>query len=93
MYIKLKDDVPFNALVLDYGFIEDEANCEHPEDHYYWLNNYYYQANDDFRITINMLSRKLEVLCLAKEERLHQMSELIPVIELVQDGLLEIKGD
>lgn len=89
-YIKLKDNVPFDALVLDYGFIKDEANCENPEDHYYWLNNYYYQGNNDFRITINMLNRKLEILCLAKEEELYQLSELIPIMELIEDGLLEI---
>lgn len=87
--IKLKNTISFDEL-LQYGFIEDAANCEHPEDHYYFLNNYYYQANEDFRIVINTLSRKVEIFCLAEESGLNQMSELIPLMELIEDGLLRI---
>lgn len=89
-YLKLKEDVPFSELE-KYGFEKDATNCEDPEDHYYWLNNYYAQVHDDFRITVNMNERSIDVLCLCEETGLHNISNLKPLYDLIINNLVEVK--
>lgn len=86
-FIKLKDGIDF-AKLLEFGFMEDEVNCE-KGDHYYHLNNYYIQI-DDFRITVNMLDRHIDILCLASEKRLYNMFNLKSLYQLVSNNMVEL---
>lgn len=87
-FMRLKEDVEFKNLV-DFGFEEDPANCE-KGDHYYHLNNYYTQVGKDFRVTVNMIDRHIDVLCLAKESGLHNMFNVKPLFDLFSNGLVEV---
>lgn len=85
--VRLKKDVPFKTLK-EYGFVEDDANCE-PGDHYYHGNNYYLEKGD-FRITVNMHDRHIDILCLAKETGVHNIFEVKPLFDLFTSGLVEV---
>lgn len=85
----IKDTVNFNQLS-EYGFVEDEANCNDPEDHYYYLNNWYCQ-NGNFRITVSTLSKRLDILCLAKDRELYNIYDFDVLFDLFNDGLIEKK--
>lgn len=87
-FIKLKDDVPFQNIA-KFGFEEDFANCEDPRDHYYHLNNYYCQVNKEFRITVNMNSRRIDILCLPSDVGVHNISNIKPLYDLISNGLVE----
>lgn len=87
-YIKLKDDVPFHILTR-FGFEEDSANCE-PGDHYYHLNNYYIQINNEFRITVYMTNRCIDILCLPSDTCVHNIYNIKPLFDLISNGLVEI---
>lgn len=88
--IRLKDSVPFQKLI-ELGFVEDPVNCEEG-DHYY-LNNYYFSVTEEFRITVNLLSRHIDVLCLPKDTGLHNMFNLKPLHDLLINGLVEVVED
>lgn len=85
--MKLKRDINFNDLI-QYGFVEDEVNCEHPEDHYYHLNNYYNQIHEKFRIVINVHSRNIEIFCLS--DGLENTDNLNVLYRMIRDGIIEI---
>lgn len=87
-FIRLKDDVDFGKLN-EFGFEEDSANCE-KGDHYYHLNNYYIQVGKDFRVTVNMLDRHIDILCLTSETGLHNMFNIKPLYDLISFGLTEV---
>ena len=87
-FIKLKDGVGFNKLI-EYGFEEDPVNCK-KGDTYYHLNNYYIQVNDTFRITVNMLDRHIDILCLVNESGLYNIFNLKPLYQLITNGLVEV---
>jgi hypothetical protein len=87
-FVKLKDEVNFEKLT-DFGFVEDDSNCE-KGDVYYHLNNYYVQAGKDFRVTVNILDRHIDVLCLAQETGVHNIFNVKPLFELLTSGLVEI---
>lgn len=89
--LKLKKEVSFETLS-KYGFIEDPVNCEHPDDAYYWLNNWFYQANEEIRITISINNRGIEVLCLPKHLRLVNSFNIDVLFDLFKDGLIETVG-
>ena len=86
-YIKLKDCVSFDDLI-KYGFVEDEANCE-AGDTYYHLNNWYTQIGN-FRVTINIHSRHIDILCLPKDRVIHNMYNLSVIYRLITDGLVDL---
>ena len=83
----INDTIDFYQLS-KYGFTEDPVNCEHPEDHYYYLNNWFWQ-HGDFRITVNTLDRKLDILCLAKNRELYNIYDFDVLYDLFKDGLVE----
>ena len=85
--IKLKNDIDFTKLIT-FGFTEDPANCE-PGDTYYHGNNFYKQIGD-FRITVNIHSRRIDMLCLAKETGLHNIYNLKPLYDLISSGMIEV---
>jgi len=87
--MKIKKDVPLSTL-LDFGFIEDPVNCDHPEDTYYHLNNYYIQIHDHFRITVNIFSKQIEILYLSNSDGLSNTSNLDILYELFVNNLIEI---
>ena len=86
--IKLKDDVDFEKLK-ELGFEPDPANCDHPADHYYHLNNYYAAVGENFRVTVNTVNRSVDVLCLAGSAGLHNMANIKPLFDLLSSGLVE----
>lgn len=86
--MKLKDNIPLERLS-DYGFIKDPVNCDHPEDTYYHLNNYYIQIHDNFRITVNMFSKRIEILCLSDGQGVENTSNLDVLYDLFADDLIE----
>lgn len=86
-FVKLKDDVDFEKLK-EFGFEEDPNNCE-VGDHYYHLNNYYIQVGEDFRVTVNMLNRCIDVLCLPKVTSVYNMFNVTPLFDLMTSGLVE----
>jgi len=86
-FIKLKDDINFKEL-FKFGFVEDPTNCEYG-DTYYHLNNYYLQIGD-FRITVNTISRHIDILCLAKEKGLHNIFNLKPLYGLISNDMVEL---
>lgn len=86
--IKLKKEVDFKELI-QFGFEEDPSNCD-AGDHYYYMNNYYVQVGKDFRVTINMHDRHIDVLCLASEPGLHNMFNIKPLYDLLSSGLVEV---
>ena len=89
--MKLKDSVDFKELE-KYGFIEDPNNCEEGE-HYYGENNYYYEFkscySSEFRLVVNIHTRKFEILAMAKNTGLLQLCDLDIIMELMKDGLIE----
>jgi len=87
-YIKLKDNINLNKLA-QYGFIEDPTNCEHPEDHYYHLNNWFCQINNEFRITVNTNNRHIDILCYVEETGLFNIFNLKPLYNLIKDNMVE----
>lgn len=90
-YIKLKDFIDFKKLE-EFGFQEDPANCE-PGDHHYHMNNYFIQIDDHFRITVNMIDRHIDVLCLAEEKSLYNIFNLKPLFDLIASDLVEVVDD
>lgn len=86
-FIKLKDGIDFKELV-KYGFEEDPVNCE-KGDTYYHLNNYYIEIGD-FRITVNILDRHIDILCLVSEGGLYNIFNLKPLYQLIIDDMVEI---
>lgn len=90
-YLKLKDHVPFDAL-LPYGFIEDPANCE-PGDHYYHMNNHYYDGGTNtFRLVVEHLDRRVSMLHRGADD-LRQFDDLSVIAKLTADGLVDIVAD
>lgn len=87
-YIKLKDDIEFKKLK-KYGFFEDEVNCEEG-DHYYHLNNYYIEIGN-FRITVNMIDRHIDILCLSNETGVHNIFNLKPLYDLIVNNMVEVR--
>jgi hypothetical protein len=87
-HIRLKKEVDFKKLI-EFGFEEDQANCE-IGDHYYHLNNYFVQVGKEFRVTVNILDRHIDVLCLASEPGLHNMFNIKPLYDLLSSGLVEV---
>ena len=89
--MKLKDNIDFKKLE-KYGFIEDPNNCEEGE-HYYGENNYYYEFKScysaEFRLVVNIHTRKFEILAMAKNTGLLQLCDLGVIVELMKDGLIE----
>lgn len=88
-FIKLKDNIQFNELE-KFGFEEDTVNCEQG-DYYYYLNNYYAQIDKEFRISINMHSRYIELLCLPSDLSVHNIYNLKPLVDLIINDLVEIE--
>lgn len=90
-YLKLKDHVPFDAL-LPYGFIEDPANVE-PGDHYYSTNNHYYDGGTDtFRLVVEHVDRRISMLHRG-DAGLNQFDDLSVIAKLTADGLVGIVND
>lgn len=87
--IKLKDEISLE-LLKSYGFAPDQANCEHPEDRYYYLNNYYKQINKNFRVTINAIDRHIDILCLPDDTVVHNIYNVSVLYNLIADGLTEV---
>lgn len=89
--MKLKDNIKFDEL-LKYGFVEDEANVEEG-DHFYGTNNYYYKFKNsygaEFRLVVNIHSREVEILALARETGLLQLCDLDIFVELIKKGVVE----
>ncbi|WP_075810222.1 hypothetical protein [Clostridium perfringens] len=89
--MKLKDNVEFKELE-KYGFIEDLDNCEEGE-HYCGENNYYYNFiscySAEFRLVVNIHTRKFEILAMAKRTGLLQLCDLDIMVKLIKDGLIE----
>lgn len=87
-FIKLKDSVNIDELT-KFRFNKDPANCEDEEDHYYWLNNYFYDM-DEWRITVNTVDRHIDILCLCKESGLHNIFNLKPLFDLISNNMVEV---
>ena len=90
-YLKLKNHVPFDAL-LPYGFIEDPANVE-PGDHYYSTNNHYYDGGTDtFRLVVEHVDRRISMLHRGTDD-LNRFNDLSVIAKLTADGLVGIVND
>jgi len=87
--LKLKDDISINILE-KYGFEEDMNNCEHPEDHYYWLNNWYNQITPEYRITVSTIDKHIEILSLG-ESGLRNTKNIEVLYRMIKDDIVEEK--
>jgi len=86
MKLWLKEDVDFKELE-KYDFYHDPVNCEDKRDTYYGDNNYFYQSNKYFRITINMHTRQIIIICLPKSH-IEYLTELKPLYDIIKAGLV-----
>lgn len=87
--LKLKGNIPIERLKC-YGFEEDPSNCEHPEDHYYWLNNWFNQITPEYRITVSTIDRHIEILSLG-EAGLRNTSNIEVLYKMIIDDIVEMK--
>lgn len=85
--LKLKENIPFSTLK-KYGFIADPTNCEHPEDHFYWLNNWYNQINDEYRITVSTIDKHIEILSLG-EAGLRNTKNIDVLYKMIKDDIID----
>ena len=85
--LKLKENIPINILE-NYGFEEDPNNCEHPEDHYYWLNNWFNQITPEYRITVSTIDRHIEILSLG-EAGLRNTRNIEVLYKMIKDDIID----
>jgi hypothetical protein len=85
--LRLKEDIPIG--ILDkYGFEEDPNNCEHPEDHYYWLNNWFNQITPEYRITVSTIDKHIEILSLG-DAGLRNTKNIEVLYRMIKDNIIE----
>jgi len=87
--LRLKEYIPIERLS-DYGFEEDPNNCEHPEDHYYWLNNWFNQITPEYRITVSTIDRHIEILSLG-DEGLRNTHNIDVLYKMFEDDIISMK--
>lgn len=85
--LKLKENIPTTVLK-KYGFKEDICNCESPEDHYYYLNNWYNQISNEFRITVSTIDKHIEILSLG-DEGLRNTKNIEILYKMIKDNIID----
>ncbi len=85
--LKLKEEIPIQILS-KYGFEEDMCNCEHPEDHFYWLNNWFSQITPEYRITVSTIDKHIEILSLG-DAGLRNTHNIEILYRMIKDDIID----